>query len=99
INILPCNQQHHIETELALCDKKIQAIMNGESSLQQASALKLPRVTSNRFFTGSFMLQWHFLTLNLQEEFLVGSTPLLSNILALFFTGWVNPTAFIHPSS
>ncbi|GKC50184.1 hypothetical protein Tco_1072929 [Tanacetum coccineum] len=25
----PCNQQHRIETELALCDKKIQAIMNG----------------------------------------------------------------------
>ncbi|GJV30054.1 hypothetical protein Tco_1386502, partial [Tanacetum coccineum] len=24
-----CNQQHRIETELALCDKKIQAIMNG----------------------------------------------------------------------
>nr|GEX52100.1 phospholipase-like protein [Tanacetum cinerariifolium] len=60
-NILACNQQRRIETELALCDKKIQAIMNGESSLQQSSALKLPRVTSNRFFKASFMLQWHFL--------------------------------------
>ncbi|GJS40703.1 ribosome biogenesis protein BOP1 [Tanacetum coccineum] len=44
-----CNQQHRIETELALCHKKIQAIMNGGASPYRFEENEAPG--SRSFFT------------------------------------------------